>query len=184
MWGFLGVLAGTPLYVWFKTHDAQAQLDRGGVGHAVSGVPGAHRDAVQGGVRAQLGSGHVGADVAEQLLPRLHQQPHPQQVRQRPGCAEQSCLMPEQFGHPRLERVDRWVLTVDVVAHLCGGHRRLHPRGRKGESVTSQVDQKSSAEYSCTGLTRRMRPSVSRSATMNASSSDWLRFSRGSQAVS
>ena len=44
--------------------------------------------------------------------------------------------------------------------------------------------QKSSTRYSCTGFVRLMRPSVNRSAIKNASSSDWLRFRRGSQAVS
>ena len=35
----------------------------------------------------------------------------------------------------------------------------------------------------CTGFFRLIRPVVSRSATRNASSSDWLRLSRGSQSV-
>ena len=39
-------------------------------------------------------------------------------------------LVPEQLCHPALQLVDRRILEVLLVAHLCGGHRSEHRPGR------------------------------------------------------
>ena len=57
-----------------------------------------------------------------------------------PVGREQRGLVAEQPGDPLLERRDRRVLAVDVVADLGAGHRLAHRVGRAGEGVGAEVD--------------------------------------------
>ena len=69
---------------------------------AVSGA-GAGRDAGEGGRGTELGPHDVGVGVAEQLLPRLDEQPDAELVGHRAGRGEQGRLVAEQLGDPALQ---------------------------------------------------------------------------------
>ncbi|MPM70635.1 hypothetical protein SDC9_117590 [bioreactor metagenome] len=137
-------------------------------------------------MRAHFGTDDVGPPIAEDLASDRHQRPDTQHVRHRTARAEQSGLVAEQFCGARFEFVDRRVLAVNIVADGRRGHRLPHLRGRPGDGVRPQIDHHSHSFQSGTrcGTRRSSLLWLSRSAIMKASSRLWLRFSRGSQAVS
>ena len=94
--------------------------------------PGPHRQAGDGGVDAELGAGDVGRGLAEHLLPDADQRAHGEHVGQRPGGGEERRLLAQQAGDLLLQRPDRGVLAVDVVADLGLGHGPPHGGGRIG----------------------------------------------------
>ena len=94
--------------------------------------PGAGGDAEDRGRRADLVGDHVRVGVAEQLLARPQTSCRPIWLPIDPRRHEQRRLVPEQRGDPLLERVDRRVLAVDVVADLGLGHRLAHRRRSAG----------------------------------------------------
>ena len=98
------------------------------------------------------------------------------------GRGEQRRLVPEQRGDLGLQRVDRRVLAVDVVADLGGGHRLPHPGG-VGRVTVSLRRSHDAARCRREPASPADQPR-SISATRKASSSDCWVFSRGSQAVS
>ena len=104
--------------------------------------PGAHRQPADGGVRAELGPGDVRRGLAEHLLAGRDERADREDVGHRAGRGEQRRLVAEQARDPLLERPDRRVLAVDVVAHLGAGHRGPHRLGGLRQGVRAEVDHR------------------------------------------
>ena len=85
-----------------------------------------------GGVGAEFGPGDVRSRLAQQFLPGPDEARRREQVREGAGDAEQRGILAEQPGDLLLEREDRWVLAVDVVADLGRGHGCPHAARRGG----------------------------------------------------
>ena len=81
-------------------------------------APGAHREAGQGAVSAQLGTSDVRGGLAEHLLARLDQRRDGEDVGHRPGGREERVLLAEQRRDPSLQLGHGRVLAVHVVADL------------------------------------------------------------------
>src|SRR6185369_13010864 len=62
------------------------------------------------------------------------------QVGLRAAWREQGGFVAEDFRGVGLQGVDRWVVAVDVVAHLGGEHGFKHRGAGLGDGVAAQVD--------------------------------------------
>jgi hypothetical protein len=106
-----------------------------------AGDDGAAGEPEQRGRGTHLVGEHMAVGVAQDLLSGLADQPQADLVAHRPGGDEERRLVAEQVGDVLLQRVDRGVLAVDVVADLGLGHRPAHRRGGPGEGVRPEVDR-------------------------------------------
>ena len=133
--------------------------------------PGPGRDAGEDRRGTHLGTQHVSQLVGDEFLARPHVQADPQLVGHRPGRSEQARLLTKQVCDPILQRQNRRILAIDVVADLGRCHRHPHRDHRPGNRVRAQVhDSICHAE--------------SISATRKASSRLCWWFRRGSHSVS
>ncbi len=88
----------------------------------------------------QLVQEDVGIVSADQLVTRLGEQAQRDLVSHRRAREVDGFLLAEQLRGPLLERRNRRILALLLVADDGLGHRFAHPRGRLRERVGAQID--------------------------------------------
>src|SRR5690554_2350094 len=93
----------------------------------------------------------MGLLPGDELVPAPAMAHQRNEVRLRARWQEQARLLPHQPGHPRLERCDRRVLAIDIVAHFGRCHRGAHSRAGAGDGIGTEIVEMDSQGALATG---------------------------------
>jgi hypothetical protein len=89
---------------------------------------------------AELVAKDVRHGLRQHLVPGGREDPQGDLVRHRRGRQVDGLLLTEELGPALLERDDRWILALLLVADDGVRHRLAHSERRLGERVGAEVD--------------------------------------------